>query len=1167
MILRRLLLSFLTFALFFAGIIGPTPIYAAPPTDFQTTQVIGSGLFNPTGLGIAPDGRIFITEQAGRVLIYKNNQLLSQPFTILPASGAGGDLGLLGIAFDPNFNSNHYVYFYYTTDAGHNRVVRMDASGDTASGGATVIYETPGDVQEYHAGGTMQFGPDGKIYLSNGDNGYAAHSQSLSNPFGKILRINPNGTIPSDNPFVGQSGRLPEIWAFGLRNPFRFQFDNLSGKLYLGDVGAGAWEEVNVITKGGNYGWASCEGTCGTGMVNPIHTYSHSGGSASITGGFVYRGSMFPSAYQGRYFFADYAKNFIKTLTFDGSGDVTGSHNFDMDSGTTVDMKQAPDGSVYYINIYPAAMYRITYSTSNHVPEAQSSASETDGDEPLIVQFSSAGSNDPDGSPVTYLWDFGDGTTSTQASPSKTYTEPGRYSITLTVSDGTLQAQAPPLTVQVGTPPEITIAAPLEDALYSAGETISYSASAVDGDGNTLGASAFTTDVVFHHQTHTHPFLGPLEETRSGELTIPQDGENSAETWYVIQFTVEDADGLISKKSVKIVPRTVTLNFQTDPPGKDLFIDSQPVTTPYSVDRVVGFKTEVNVPAIQLVGSTYYQFDSWSDGGTQRHFITTPATGTSYTAILRETPPFTATYYNNVNLSGTPVLTRQEGIPDYDWQSNSPHASVNSDNFSARWIKEHYFKSGSYTFETESDDGVRLFIDGDAIIDKWIDQGSTLHSATVALTEGDHEIKLEYYERGGGANVKLNWDAAGGPGGPTPPAGQSITSFTLVNADLDLVIASYDPIPAGTTLDLATLPTKNLNIRANTAPGTVGSVRFGYDGNANYQTETNAPYALASDNGGNYLPWTPTVGAHTVTAMPYTGANGGGTAGTPLTLNFTITNSGTPTPAAQAVTSFTLINANTEQPIAGFDPIPADATLNLATLPTKNLNVRSNTTPGTVGSVRFGYDGNTNFGTENNSPYALASDNDGNYNAWTPTVGAHSVTATPYTGPSAGGTAGTALTLSINVTDSGGTTPTPTPTLAPTNIPTPTPTSTPGGGSGQSVTTLTLINADTEQPIAAFNPFTNGATLDLSSLPTTNLNVRADTTPGTVGSVRFALDGNANFRTEGYAPYALAGDDDSNYISWTPSVGSHTLIVTPYTGANASGTAGTPITVEFEVQN
>jgi hypothetical protein len=247
----------------------------------------------------------------------------------------------------------------------------------------------------------------------------------------------------------------------------------------------------------------------------------------------------------------------------------------------------------------------------------------------------------------------------------------------------------------------------------------------------------------------------------------------------------------------------------------------------------------------------------------------------------------------------------------------------------------------------------------------------------------------------------------------------------------------------------------------------------------------------------------------------------------------------TPPPTGSiAVSKLTLINADTDQPISGFDPLVSGATLNLGTLPTRNLNIAATTSPGTVGSVLFTLDGQVT--KENGWPYALGGNNGTDYLPWTPTAGSHTLKAVAYTGADGTGSASAALT--INFTVSSGT-----------------------SGSGPAVTKVSLINASTDKVLAGFDPLLSGTTLTLSTLASKNLNVLAVTTPSKVGSVRFVLDG-AVFSTENGAPYALAGNAGSNYYSWTPSVGAHTLKITAYTGANATGTAGTTVTITFTVK-
>jgi glucose/arabinose dehydrogenase len=735
---------------------------AIPPTDLQTSMVIGSGLNGPSGFEIAPDGRIFILERAGLVKIFKNGQLLAEPFADLP-SEASGDRGLIGIAFDPEFGvANHYVYFYYTGHDLLNHLVRFDASGDVGTDGPFTIFQTQSPSQQLHVGGSIRFGPDGKLYFAVGDNGYPPNAQDLSNPHGKILRINRDGTIPPDNPFYGQPGRLGAIWAYGFRNPWRFQFDSATGELYGGDVGDFTWEEVNHIVKGGNYGWPVNEGTCTTncaGFINPIFTYNHNGNSAAVTGGPVYRATMFPPGYRGNLFFGDYAAGFIKRAVLDADGNVTAVYDFDTAAGSVVDLKVAPDGSLYYLTYYPGRLYRITFNTNDHAPVAAAGADVTKGVEPLTVHFSSTGSSDPDNDPITFLWDFGDGTTSTDPNPTTVYPNKGVYTVTLTVSDGHNQSQATPIVVQVGIPPSLTVAAPVDGATYLAGDEITYNAFASDAAGLDLNDAAIKTEIILHHHTHIHPFLGPLTG-RAGTFHTPVTGEASADTWFEIKVTATDATGLYATTSVFIYPRKSRLTFATSPPGLGVTLDGVPIGTPYTVDGVVGFQRELAAPPVQVAtDGTVYHFTGWSDGGAVRHFVATPATDTTFTARYAPSTPFTGEYFANQDLAGTPVLVRPDPRIDFVWSTGSPDPAVPADHFSVRWTGDEYFATGRYRFTTATDDGVRLFLDGQLVVDHWQTQSGTAWSYVANLPEGVHHIVMEYFDNAVDATAVLSWDS------------------------------------------------------------------------------------------------------------------------------------------------------------------------------------------------------------------------------------------------------------------------------------------------------------------------------------------------------------------------------------------------------------------------
>src|SRR5687767_4919403 len=269
---------------------------ATLPAGFTETQI--SGLSNPTAMAIAPDGRIFVCLQGGSLRVIKNGALLPTPFVTLTVD-ATGERGLLGIAFDPNFETNNFLYLYYTVTSTprHNRVSRFTANGDVAVAGSELpILDLENLSATNHNGGAIHFGPDRKLYVATGENAVPSFSQSLANRLGKILRINSDGTIPEDNPtsfpnIAGSpTGLNRAIWAVGLRNPFTFTFQPGTVRMHINDVGQGTWEEISVGAAGANYGWPLCEGACGTaGMANPIYQYSSAvAAPCAITGGAFY---------------------------------------------------------------------------------------------------------------------------------------------------------------------------------------------------------------------------------------------------------------------------------------------------------------------------------------------------------------------------------------------------------------------------------------------------------------------------------------------------------------------------------------------------------------------------------------------------------------------------------------------------------------------------------------------------------------------------------------------------------------------------------------------------------------------------------------------------------------------------------------------------------------
>ena len=328
---------------------------------FEET-LVASGLTAPTAMEFAPDGRLFVALQGGQLRVIKNGVLLPTPFVTLNVT-SNSERGLLGVAFDPNFVTNRFVYVYYTRATPlpiKNRVSRFTANANNPDvarpNSEVVILDDIASDAGNHNGGAIHFGLDGKLYVATGDGGaMATNSQSLGTLSGKLLRINSNGSVPPDNPFVGTPGAREEIWALGLRNPYTFGIDPENGKIHINDVGANSWEEINLGAAGANYGWPECEGACADPeFTNPIHAYTHEVGQA-ITGGAFYRKAQFGSLYVGSYFFSDYLGGFIKRL--DLNNQVSDFWN---PQNGPVDLKVGPDGALYYLSIFDAAVYKIT---------------------------------------------------------------------------------------------------------------------------------------------------------------------------------------------------------------------------------------------------------------------------------------------------------------------------------------------------------------------------------------------------------------------------------------------------------------------------------------------------------------------------------------------------------------------------------------------------------------------------------------------------------------------------------------------------------------------------------------------------------------------------------------------------------------------------------------
>jgi glucose/arabinose dehydrogenase len=631
------------------GVGAPGAAAATLPSGFQET-IVASGLAAPTAMAVAPDGRIFVCQQGGQLRVIKNGVLLTTPFLTVTVDRTG-ERGLLGVALDPAFATNGFVYVYYTVPGtpARNRLSRFTAQGDVAvAGSQRILLDLNGlSSASNHNGGAIHFrpAPDGKLYIAVGDNANSANSQTLNNLLGKILRINADGTIPTDNPFYSTAtGVNRAIWALGLRNPFTFAFQPMSGRMMINDVGQDRWEEVNEGRPRANYGWPTTEGpTSDPRFHSPLYAYQHSAGTptgCAITGGAFYNPltQQFPSGYTGDYFFADYCGGWIYRIDVSGPTATLVTPAFATGIASPVDLRVAEDGSLYYLargsGSATGVVSRVRYTGNPGASITRHPSGITVAlGQPATFSVAASGT-----SPLSYQWQRNSVNIAGATSPSYTLSNAqlsasgSGFRCRVTNSFGTVTSNTATLTVINNTLPVATIVAPAAGALYSGGQVIMYSGTGTDAEDGTLPAAAFTWQIVFHHDTHTHPFIGPTSGSRGGTFTIPRTGETSTNVWYRIYLTVRDSAGLTRTTQRDIKPRTVQVTLASSPSGLSLTLDGQPKIAPHTFLAVVGMQRTLGAPTPQILAPKTYDFLRWSDGGTQTHTIITPASATTITA-------------------------------------------------------------------------------------------------------------------------------------------------------------------------------------------------------------------------------------------------------------------------------------------------------------------------------------------------------------------------------------------------------------------------------------------------------------------------------------------------------------------------------------------------------
>jgi len=619
---------------------------------------LGVGLANPTSMALAPDGRIFVNEQAGKVRVIKNGALLADPFVQLSVT-SNNERGLLGITFDPNFATNRYLYLYYTRASSTvvNRLSRFRASAVNPDvvepGSETPVLDDIPSQTGWHNGGAIHFGGDGRLYVAVGEGHASDNAQRMDHLGGKLLRIDADGSIPTDNPFYDTAtGVFRSIWALGLRNPFTFDVQPGTGRIFINDVGENAFEEINEAWSGPNtgsnagfnFGWPATEGpTTDPDYHTPFYAYpqTSANGNCALTGGSFYNPTTvnFPAQYVGDYFFTDFCNGWVDSIDLT-TKEVTRFLDIDR-TRDPVDIKVGPDGSLYYLsreNGNPGSVHRVRYTGTNDPPAVvthpQDASTTVGGSATFSVSASGT-------APLSYQWQRNGTNISGATGSSYTFSnaqlanDGDQFRVVVTNTAGSATSNAATLTVTADQPPTATITAPAAGSLYSGGQTINYSGTGTDPEDGALGSSRFTWRVDFHHEDHLHPFMPDDSGGKIGSFVASATGETSADVWYRIHLTVRDSAGQTSTAYRDVLPRKVNITLATNIAGLELNLDGQPVDPPHTVTGVVGVERTLGAPSPQTIDSVRYELVAWSDGGAQSHTITTPANDSAYVATFR----------------------------------------------------------------------------------------------------------------------------------------------------------------------------------------------------------------------------------------------------------------------------------------------------------------------------------------------------------------------------------------------------------------------------------------------------------------------------------------------------------------------------------------------------
>ncbi len=659
-----------------------TPASAAPvlpPGFVLRDQPSGQAPYDLTDFAYLPDGSILTTGKGGNVA-WVSTTGQARNIASLPVRSTG-DLGLVGIAIAPDFATSRAIYTARAVDVAGGgialRASRWTATGTAEPTGLTaekVLVEGAANTDIHGITGVVA-APDGTVWVSTGDSSrfqgqadpFALNVYDLDKIFGKIFHVTADGAGVPDNPYytaANPNSLRSKVFASGFRSPFRFSLDASTGLPVVGDVGWGTWEEINFVQKGANHGWPCFEGNqpadgfstmaqCASAVnTPPMLVVQHGQGpdnGNSITGGIVYNGESYPEEYRGAYFFGDYATQKLWTAKYDTQGRVVRAQETPpkfTGIGGPVKFAAAANGDLVYADIYTGMLKRLSYTTGNKAPVAVAT-SETNP-ETRTVSFDGSASYDFDNDPLTYEWDFGDGTTGTGAKVSHTYAAGAeKFTAKLTVKDGLQAAGSTDLAVAPGNhSPKLTMTDP-GDRLFAVGEEVKVGATVTDTED---GALPVTWTTLVRHcpenaVCHAHPDHGAT----GPEFTMPFTDHTDSNLEFTASAT--DSAGVTVSKTYVAKPKEHRLTLTSNVAAA---LGITPEGGAASAMVVEGATVEIQAAEVAADGSSF--FTGWSNGATGRLTNVTMGT-TDLTLTANYITPIDKRYRDE------PALAQRLGAP------------------------------------------------------------------------------------------------------------------------------------------------------------------------------------------------------------------------------------------------------------------------------------------------------------------------------------------------------------------------------------------------------------------------------------------------------------------------------------------------------------------------